>query len=563
MQLSSSLSSLTANLARSRIQAIKASREFQERSKSQAATEEYLAEALKDFDKFASLVDVISKENQRVSFSPNRIQRDYSSKRSARDIILKARQQGVTTIEQIRDLFYFLTVPGARVVVVCQSITGQDPLKEISARFALMLESLQNAGMKLNFTTEATGQWVLAERHSSLKVVVAGASEASASKKGRAGTISRLHVTECAFYEYADATLNAMLECVPGASSGSEIVIESTANGASGLFFKKCKTAESKEGEYRFHFYPWYYTEEYETALEPGEIIEPSQNPDLDRRAREEALVAKGITPAQLKWYRNKVTDKGQDKTDQEYPCDPDTCFLVSGRQFFDKTTTTLLLTGAVAPAQERTAARIAVWKQPEPGRLYLISADTSEGTGSAKVESERADASAAVVRDYITNELCARLHGQFTPWQLAEQLAELGWEYNQGFVIVERNNHGHSVLQALGKLRDANDEPRPYTNVYYAEDEKPGWNTTQVTRPVMLDALEDAHRKGLWTSPDTATLAQFQNFVIGKNGKAQAASGTHDDLVIAEAILWEVRSRIPKPVEIDQGHGSYQRQAW
>lgn len=556
MQLGYSLRSLTASLARSRIQAIQADLARQERSKSQAATEEYLAEALKDFDKFASLIDVISKENERIKYSPNRVQRTYSARRSARDIILKARQQGVTTIEQIRDLFYFLTVPGARVVVVCQSITGQAPLKELSARFTLMLESLQAAGMRLNFTTEATGEWVLAERHSSLKIVVAGASEASAGKKGRAGTISRLHVTECAFFEYADATLNAMLECVPGASSGSEIVIESTANGASGLFHRKCKTAEAKEGEYRFHFFPWYYTEEYATPLEPGEVVEPSQMADPDRRAREESLVAKGITPEQLKWYRNKVTDKGQDKTDQEYPCDPDTCFLVSGRQFFDKTTTTLLLANATDPADRRVADRIAVWKPPVPGRFYLIAADTSEGTG--------ADASAAVVRDYLTNELCARLHGQFTPWQLAEQLAVLGWEYNQAFVIVERNNHGHSVLQALLKLRDERDEPRPYTNIYYAEDEKPGWNTTPITRPVMLDALEDAHRKGFYTSPDKVTLGQIQTFVISKNGKAQAANGSHDDLVIADAICWEVRSRIPKPEEpADQGHGVYQRSAW
>ncbi len=118
-------------------------------------------------------------------------------------------------------------------------------------------------------------------------------------------------------------------------------------------------------------------------------------------------------------------------------------------------------------------------------------------------------------------------------------------------------------MLQALGKLRDENDAPRPYLNVYYAEDGKPGWNTTPITRPVMLDAIEDAHRKGFWETPDKVTLEQVRNFVITKNGKAQAANGTHDDLVMAEAICWEVRARIPKPVEIEQGHGGYQRSAW
>jgi hypothetical protein len=538
MQLGYSLRSLTANLARSRIQSIQADREHQERSKLQAVTKERLDEALRDFSKFASLVDIVPKNNKRIAFSPNRIQREYSAARSARDIILKARQQGVTTVEQIRDLFYFLTVPGARVVVVCQSITGQAPLKQLAQNFRIMLDSLQRAGMRLNFTTDATGEWVLADRDSSLKIVVAGASEASAKKKGRAGTISRLHVTECAFFEHADSTLNAMLECVPSVADGSEIVIESTANGASGFFYDKCKAAEKKEGGFQFHFYPWYFSEEYATPLEPGETCEPSQNADPERREREEVLIGKGITAEQLKWYRAKVVDKGQDKTDQEYPSDPDTCFLGSGRQFFERTVTASLITRSSEPIEVRYSGRLAIWQKPQRDSYYLISADTSEGVD------DKNDSSALIVREYETNALCARLSGLYTPWQLAEELAKLGWEYNEALVIVERNNHGHSTLQALAHLME-NGVSRPYTNVYHAEDGKAGWNTTPITRPVMLDALEDAHRNGFWNSACKLTLDQIKNFVIAKSGKPQAAHGKHDDLVIAEAILWTVRQTV------------------
>lgn len=435
----------------------------------------------------------------------------------------------MTTVEQIRDLFYFLTVPGARVVVVCQSITGQAPLKELSDRFAMMLESLQSAGMKLNFTTEAIGEWVLAERHSSLKIVVAGASETSASKKGRAGTISRLHVTECAFFEYADATLNAMFECVPGVYSGSEIVIESTANGAAGLFFKKCQAAKEKEGDYRFHFYPWHDTEEYQTPLEPGEVVETSQQPDAARRAREELLVAKGITPAQLKWYRAKVVEKGQDKVDQEYPSDPDTCFLVSGRGFFDRKVNDLLLGQSIKPAESRDRDRVAIWLKPVPGRQYLLSLDTAEGGGG--------DPSGGIVRDRETGEHMATISGQYQPWELAEVGAKLGREYNTAQIAVERNNHGHAVLQAL-------EREHKYPKIYKHDDGKLGWPTNTVTRPTMLDALENAHRTGLWKSTDRKVLAQMHTFIIAKSGKAEAARGEHDDLVMAEAIGWAVRAK-------------------
>ncbi len=501
--------------------------DYRARAKAEASTQATIDEALLDFTKFAGLVDIITKDKRRIRFKPNGVQLKYLGSRSPRDVILKARQQGFTTIEQIRDLFYFLTVPGARVVVVCQSVTDNGPLKELTERFRVMFESLKHAGMKFDFTTEATGHWILAERHSSLKIIVSGASEASASKKGRAGTINRLHVTEAAFFDYADDTLNALLECVPDPSMGSEVVVESTANGASGFFFKLCKSAESRQGSFKFQFFPWHGTEEYRTPLEPGEVIEPAND-------RERSLVAKGVTPQQLKWYRAKVADKGQDKTDQEYPSDPETCFLVSGRTFFDRDRTKSLIDLAHEPGAEREANRIAIWKLPERDKFYIISADTSEGTGG--------DSSAAVVREYETNDLCARLHGQYEPWDLGAALALLGWEYNEALVVVERNNHGHSVLQSLGHQLGPNNEPRPYTNVYHAIDEKPGWLTSPITRPVMLDALQEAHNKGLWSSPCKTTLGQFRTFVVGKTGKAQAATGEHDDLVIAEAIAWEVR---------------------
>lgn len=500
---------------------------YRRRAASEATTQATIEEALRDFETFAGLVEILTKKNERIRFKPNRVQWKYLRGRSVRDVILKARQQGFTTIEQIRDLFYFLTVPGARVVVVCQSVTGQWPLKELSERFRVMLESLKRAGMRLDFTTEATGEWVLAERHSSLKIIVAGASEASASKKGRAGTISRLHVTEAAFFEYADDTLNALLECVPDPSMGSEVVIESTANGASGFFFKLCKSAEERKGSYKFHFFAWYETDEYQTPLDPGEVIEPSND-------RERSLVAKGVTPQQLKWYRAKVADKGQDKTDQEYPSDPETCFLVSGRTFFERDRTKSLIDLAKEPANQNDGERLAVWKRPERDKYYIITADTSEGTGG--------DSSAAVVREYETNELCARLHGQYEPWDLGKALCKLGWEYNEALVVVERNNHGHSVLQSMAHNVGPNYEPQPYTNIYHAADEKPGWLTGPINRPVMLDALQEAHNKGFWSSPCKTTLGQFRTFVVGKTGKAEAARGEHDDLVIAEAIHWSVR---------------------
>lgn len=483
---------------------------------------EFLAWALERFERFAGIVDIIGKGGQRQKLRLNEIQRKYCLDRTQRDVVLKARQMGFTTLEQVRDIFYFLTVPGARVVVTCQSITGNGPARQLSQNFRVMFQSLERAGLGLKFRSESASEWILADRDSSLRIVEAGASEAAAAKKGRAGTISRLHLTETAYYEFADDTLNAMLECVPSAAHGSEIVDESTPNGANGFFYRQCKSAGIKASAYRLHFFPWHVASEYATPLSPGESIEPTTE-------REHLLVSRGVKPEQIKWYRAKVEDKGQEKTDQEYPSDPETCFLVSGRGFFEQSITARLLDRATAPIELRSRDRISIWKLPAPGRRYLIAADTSEGTGG--------DSSGAVVRDFETNELCAVLLGQFTPWQLAEALAALGTEYNGAIVAVERNNHGHSVLQAL-------ERERKYERIFKGPDFKNGWLTSSSTRPMMLDALEDAHRSGAWSSVCRNTLAQMRTFIVTSAGRAQAANGEHDDMVIAEAIWWAVRRK-------------------
>jgi hypothetical protein len=489
---------------------------------------EFLAWVFADFRRFAGIVDIVGKGGMRQKLTLNRIQRLYCKNRTQRDVVLKARQMGFTTLEQVRDVFYFLTVPGARVVVTCQSVTDHGPAKQLAANFRVIFDSLARAGVSLKFRSDAFGEWVLADRDATLRIVEAGASQAAASKKGRAGTISRLHLTETAFYEYADDTLNAMLECVPSIAHGSEIVNESTPNGATGFFYRQCKSAATHAGAYQLHFYPWYDALEYSTPLDEGEIIEP-------RDKREHLLIERGITREQLKWYRAKVEDKGQDKTDQEYPSDPETCFLVSGRSFFELGVTNRLIEEwSSEPVDTRDKDRVRIWLPPEKGKRYIVSADTSEGSGS--------DPSAAVVREFATGDHCATLSGQYPPEDLAGATAALGLEYNTAEIAVERNNHGHTTLVVLRR-------EQKYPRIYYHRDKKAGFPTDQVTRPVMLDGLAAAHRKGLWKCRDRATLAQFRTFIVNAQGRPEAAPGEHDDLVMAEAVGWEVRQAVPAKV--------------
>ncbi len=486
------------------------------------AHSERLAAWLADFPSFAALLEIIPREGPRLKLRPNAIQTAFDVARSGRDIILKPRQVGLTTWELARDVWFFLTHAGANVVVVCQSMAGDGAIKEISNKVRIMLDALQTEGIALAFSTETSTHWVLKDTDSSLKVIGAGASESSASKKGRAGTIHRLHITELALFEHAGETLNAILECVPGPQYGTEIVIESTAKGAHGSFFERYKGAKAKQGGYSAHFFPWFEQREYRAELEPGESVEPET-------VRERELVAKhAVTPEQLKWYRQKVVDKTQDLVDQEYPSDEDTCWLIAGRLFFNKDVTEKLRAEATAPievTQER-GGTFSVWELPKPGATYVIAVDPSEGIGG--------DPGALIVYERETGKHVATLHGQFPPWELASVSVKIAKQYNMARLVVERNNHGHAVLQAI-------DREAKYPRVYKAPDGRPGWYSTEVSRSTALDAFEDAHRRGTWKSNDAALLGELRTFVVDKTGKAAAAPGAHDDLTMAAVIGWDV----------------------
>jgi hypothetical protein len=501
---------------------------------SQNAASPRLAEAKTDFRAFCELVRIAPKDPRQGSKVPlhhNAIQNLFEVNRTGRDVVLKPRQIGFTTLEVARDLWTFVAKPGARVVIVCQSTSDGAPAKLISGVLILMISALIEAGWPLKFRTEAWNEWVL-DNGNSLRIAVAGASETSASKKGRAGTITRLHLTETAFYEYAATTLNALYECVPGPETGSEIVSESTPNGAAGTFFEQCKSAQLGKTDFKFHFYPWHLHEEYRRELDPGEELE------LDDEELE--FTKLGVTHEQLKWRRLKIAEKGRSAFDQEYASDPETCFLVSGSGYFDSDRVTQIIanTEGIKPLETRSHGQVRIYAAPRPGTRYVLALDPSEGTGG--------DPAAGIMLDQATGEHVATIDGQFTPYQLAKEAAALATEYNEALIAPERNNHGHAVILALTKTDGVS--PPLYSYVYEHDDERFGFPNNPATRPEMLSDFEDAIRNRYATTTDAAVASQLRTFVL-IDGKPQAANGANDDLVMAYAIGWSVRQRLHKHI--------------
>jgi hypothetical protein len=512
-----------------------------------------IVRGFRSFPSFCALLQVRDKTGKRVPFRLNRTQRKWVATRTNRDVCLKGRQVGLTTVILALMVYRFLTVPGARVVVVCQAMAEDKNVKEISTTIDIFLQSLEARGLGLDFKTRTTTSWELDGRDAKLDVVTAGASEDAADKKFRSRTVTHLHCTEMAYWEYADATLRGALNSVPPEEFGSEVVMECTANGAAGPFYEYCEQARRGEGDYAFHFYPWFSHEEYRTTLEPGEHVAP-------RTAFQRLLVEKyRLTPEQLKYWQSKVAEArgDEDFVNQELPSDPDTCFLVSGRSFFDAAQVGAMLAKATEPIRTQeihetgiTQMRdgksevpaIRVWHEPVPGRDYVVSCDPSSGTGGV-VQGSAGSAGGSTVFERGTGRHMATLWGQFPEYLLAKYSVAVARKYNGALLVVERNNHGGTVLRAA--LAEQH-----YVRIFEDRDERPGWNTTPASRPVMLDTLAEAVRAKHFQTNDIYLLREMRTFIIDERGKPIHAKGARDDLVMTAGIGWDVvcRSMPKKP---------------
>ena len=106
-----------------------------------------IAELLDDLPSFGSFVDIKTQRDGLVPFGwaqwhPE--QRRFQAERTGRDIVLKPRQIGFSTLELLRDLQFALTNDGVQVVVVVH--TGEAKA-ELFAAVHLMARSLDAWGL--------------------------------------------------------------------------------------------------------------------------------------------------------------------------------------------------------------------------------------------------------------------------------------------------------------------------------------------------------------------------------------------------------------------------------
>jgi hypothetical protein len=455
----------------------------------------------------ARLLKIRLKKGGTRLMSLNRAQREYSRKCSRQNIVLKARQLGITTYVAARYFLQTITRPGTLTVQVAHSQESAEAIFNIVQRF---WENLPKAMLKgaLVKSRSNVRQIVFPHLDSEYRV------ETADDNAGRGMTIHNLHCSEVS--RWPRGGLETLASLRAAVVPEGEIVLESTPNGATGVFYGEWQKAS--ETGYTQHFFPWWYDESYRELVRKGAVL--PMTPE-----ERELATQHGLSEGQIAW-RRKQRMTLRDLAAQEYAEDPGSCFLVSGECVFD-----------VAAIEEagRLAGegiiledngRLTIWFPPQKGRRYILGVDTSGGGSDG-------DYACAQVIERTMGMQCAELHGHFPPYELARRVADLGQRYEGGLVAVERNNHGFGVLAHLNNLE--------YENLF-EKDGQLGWLTSAASRPAMIENMAAVlmSEPELFHSP--RLLEECRTFVRRADGTAAAADGAHDDCVMAMAIALAVR---------------------
>ena len=439
----------------------------------------------------------------------NRAQKEYERACGRKNIVLKARQLGITTYVAARFFLRTITQPGTLTVQVAHDQRAAEQIFRIIHRF---LENLPaNLGEILRTSRANVRQVVFPEIDCEYRVETASDRHA-----GRGLTIQNLHCSEVAMWPDGAAALAALRAAVP---PEGEIVLESTPNGAAGTFYQEWQKAG--ETGYIRHFFPWWMEEAYRCRRPVGALSEEERTL-IEQHDLDEEQIA----------FRRDIKANFGTRAREEFAEDSQTCFRSSGECVFELDTLEERLKSVTAPVQARSNGDLQIWNPYMPGRRFVIGVDPAGG-------GVEGDFACAQVVDRDTGLQCAELLGHLRPEELAREVAKLGREYGHAPIAIERNNHGHAVLACM-HLQER------YGNLYCAggdPDGEAGWLTTAANRPPMLENLAAVLRASPASVQSPRLLEQCRTFVRGKDGRAEAAAGSHDDAVMAMAIALAVRA--------------------
>ena len=417
------------------------------------------------------------------------------------NIVLKARQLGITTVTAAYITWLILFHKGKEVLVIA---TKKPTATNFIRKVKTIIKNLPKWMLMSQIVTDNT-QMIEFENGSFVKAVP------TSEDAGRSEGLSYLIIDEAAWIKNFDDLWPGLYSTL---STGGRCIVVSTPKGTGGLFHKLYSEAELELNDFNSIKLPWYV------------------HPERDDS-----------------WFTHECKQLGSKrKIGQELLCD----FASSGDTFLSADDLDWLRTSITNPIDkllENTS--VWIWKYPLKEHRYIIPADIARGDSK--------DFSAFHVIDVTESEIVAEYKGRIPPDRFGELLNIVGRKYENALICPE-NNTGYAYATCT-KLQQLN-YPKIYVentkSVYIVDyipknnDKQPGFNTNPKTRIQILSKLEEIIRNKQIKIYSNRLYDELKTF-IWSGTKAQAAKNYNDDLVISLAIgvwLYDTSPEYSKQIE-------------
>ena len=484
-------------------------------------------------------------------------------------IYLKSRRIQATTGTAARFFQDTAFQAGIHTAILAHSDVSAQTIYAIYKRFHALYRSF--AGVIRLPPSKVSGDRIAFEyggdpESSFLRVQTAGSTDF-----GRGFRLSNVHLSEFPYYPRPAQLLASVMSAVPK-TADTTAVIEGTAKTIGDAFHTMWQASmdPSSASEWLGLFLGWW---EHPSNRMPIHDVERFGNSlTLEERTLQGQF---NLDFQQLAWRRWTIANDFTGDTvrfRREHPATPEDAFTASSRNRFSvphlqraplqRTPLVGELVEDPIGIEKRLVflpgdhGAVRVWKMPERGRMYAVGADCAQGLDVGPEDGQSdPDYSVGEVFDRDSGEQVAVLRARMMPGETGRYMARLCQWYNMAQCCGERNPGGGGVSM-LEAMLNANYPSGLLYHRSVAPDQDPqvrgdriGWDTSGVSRPLLIGYLDEAIRQGSLIFRDPVTVQELLTFVIGPTGKAEAQRNCHDDCVIAVALAVVVIMRMPRPV--------------
>ena len=409
-------------------------------------------------------------------------------------MLLKARQLGSTTAIAAYFFWYTLFNKYTRTAVVAHT---DEAVKKIFEIYRMFYDQLPPF-LKLE-TTRARENEIKFATGSSIRV------GSASSQSFRGGTYNLIHASEYAFWNNMEQTIASLF----GArTKDAKVVLESTANGMNEAY-----DMWSKEVGYTKIFLSWKMDTNYE-------LDEPKFTDSTEEEL--EYAYENKLNKGQFNWMVSTLRTACANNWNifnQEYPANPEDAFIATGSPFFPHHYN-------VNHAKDGYIE----YAKPKKFGIYAMGVDTATGSPGG-------DYSAFMVLDVTDRKnirMAASFYERIPPSMYSKRVLKTAKRYN-ALVVIETNSYGLGVQEYV--------QHQGYPHVYRTSSfdkvtnrwqNKLGFMTTSRARPLLFTRLYE-HITREWCDARCDRFKMEANRLqYNARGKVEAASGQHDDMVMA-----------------------------